>query len=89
MKVVILYRPQAEYATAVESFARDFKVRHSSAKIDLVNIDEREGIAMASIYDIMNFPSIIAVTIDGRLLQMWQGNQLPRIDDVAAYMWTD
>ncbi len=88
MKVVILYRPHSEYATSVETFVRDYQTRHSPSHFELVNVDEREGIALASLYDIMQFPAILALATDGTLLHLWQGPQLPLMDDVASYMIT-
>jgi hypothetical protein len=86
MKVVILYRPESEHARAVETFVHDFEQRHDSvAKLELVSIDGRDGIATASLYDIMQFPAILALANDGVLLQSWQGAQLPRIDEVVSY----
>ena len=46
----------------------------------------REGIAMASLYDIMRFPAIMAIALDGTLLHHWEGEQLPLIDEVASYL---
>ena len=87
MKVVILYRPQSEHASRVEGFVHDYQVRHGSAKLEMVNVDEREGIALASLYDIMDFPAIMAMATDGTLLHLWQGQQLPLMDEVASYMF--
>ncbi len=87
MKVVILYRPKSEYATKVEAFVHDYQVRHGSVKLELLNVDEREGIALVSLYDIMSYPAILALAIDGTLLHMWQGEQLPLMDEVASYLY--
>ncbi len=86
MKVVILYRPNSEQARAVETFVHDFERRHGDAKLELVNIDEREGIALASLYDIMSFPSIMVLADDGGMLHLWQNEQLPLMDEVASYV---
>lgn len=85
MKVVILYRPESEHATSVETFVHDFQKRHPSTKVELINIDHRDGIAMASLYEVMDFPAILVLAVDGRLQQFWQGKQLPLIDEVAGY----
>lgn len=85
MKVLILYRPESEYSRSVDEFIRDFRVRNSEANIETLNIDTREGSAMASIYDIWEFPTIMAMTTEGAVLNTWQGSQLPLIDEVAAY----
>jgi hypothetical protein len=87
MKVVILYRPNSEHATAVEAFVHDYQVRHTGAKLELVNLDERDGIALASLYDIMSYPAILVMAVDGTLMHLWQGSQLPLLDEVASYMY--
>lgn len=88
MKVLILYRPHSEHATTVETFVRDFEHQHDlgSKSIELVSVDTRDGSATASLYDIWSFPAILAVDMDGRVLNMWQGEQLPLMDEVAGYI---
>lgn len=85
MKAVFLYRPESEHARAVETFLRDFKMRNPAVKVEVISIDSREGIAMASLYDVMQYPAILAVANDGVLLQLWQGEMLPLMDEVASY----
>jgi hypothetical protein len=85
MKVVILYRPKSEHSSATETFIRDYQMRHGSDKIEVINVDDREGIATASLYDIQQYPAILALATDGVMLAMWQGPQLPLIDEVASY----
>lgn len=85
MKVVILYRPKSESARGVETFVHDYQTRYPTSKLELMNIDQRDGIALASLYDIMSFPAIMALAIDGRMLHLWQGPQLPLMDEVASY----
>jgi hypothetical protein len=87
MKVVILYRPISEHARSIETFIRDFQRRNPTITVEILNIDEREGIAQAIIYDIMRYPAILAVAGDGRLLNMWQGAEIPLMDEVAAYAY--
>jgi len=87
MKVVVLYRPDSEYARIVETFAHDYKRLHQGDKLELVNIDSRDGAATASLYDIMTQPAILALREDGTVLNMWQGAELPLMDEVAAYVY--
>jgi hypothetical protein len=88
MKVVILYRPDSEHARAVETFMHDFGGRNPSVKMEVLNVDEREGVAMASLYDIMRFPAILALAGDGSLLKFWNDEVLPMMDEVAAYAYS-
>lgn len=86
MKVLILYRPDSEHATRVETFVRDFEHQHDSLsdKVELLSIDTRDGWSTASLYDILSYPSILALDDDGRILNVWQGD-LPLMAEVAAY----
>lgn len=86
MKLLILYRPQSEHASAVQTFLHDFKYRHETSRIELVDADTREGIATASLYDLMSLPAILALRDDGSVLQVWQGEMLPLMDEVASYV---
>jgi hypothetical protein len=88
MKLLILYRPNSEHATRVETYVRDFEHQHDmgSKGIELVSVDTREGAATASLYDIWQFPAFLAIDVDGRILNIWQGDQLPLMDEVAGYV---
>lgn len=87
MKVVILYRPVSEHATAVESFMRDFKKRNPGISLETINVDARDGVALASLYDIMRYPAILALSDDGTLLHLWNDDSLPMMDEVASYVF--
>lgn len=88
MKVLILYRPRSEHGQMVESFVRDLKLRHEAKHLEILDVDGRDGIAMASLYDIMSYPAILALRDDGSVLHSWQGEMLPLMDEVAYYMTT-
>lgn len=85
MKVVLLYHPNSEHARKVEDFARDFTRFNKDRKLDLVSLETREGASKASIYDIVQYPAVLALSDDGILLRNWQGEQLPLMDELAYY----
>jgi hypothetical protein len=87
MKVVILYRPNSEHGRQVEDFIRDFKDRHEEGRLEVLNIDSRDGSATASLYGVMQFPSILALRNDGSVLKSWEGSMLPMMDEVAYYTY--
>jgi hypothetical protein len=84
MKIVVLYRPESEFARAVEEFAHDIE-RQQNVKPELISIDTREGANMAETYDITDYPAILATRESGEVLQMWIGPVLPLMNEVAAY----
>lgn len=88
VKLVILYRPNSEHATDVETFARDFQRQHDiGRKLEMQSLSTRDGAATASLYDIMSYPAILALADNGSLLSLWQGQPLPLMDEVAAYLY--
>lgn len=84
MKVTILYRPNSEFARSVEEFAHNIE-RQQNIVPELVSLETREGAAMAATYDITRYPAILALREDGEMIQMWIGEQLPLMNEVAAF----
>lgn len=84
MKVVVLYRPNSDHARIVEDFAADLGRRYD-ARIDLISLDTRDGSSTASLYDIMQYPAVLALTNDGQLIKDWQGTNLPLMNEVSYY----
>lgn len=84
MKVIMLYRPNSDHETRVESYVRDYN-RRTGKDIDLVNVNTREGDATAQLYDVMRYPALIATQDNGGFLKAWQDEMLPLIDEVSYY----
>jgi hypothetical protein len=85
MKAVILYHPKSEEARKIEEYARDFE-RRKDKKIELLSLETRDGSSTATIYDIVRYPALMVLDIDGRLQKGWQGDGLPLMDELAAYL---
>ncbi len=85
MKILVLYRPDSEHGRLVEEFIHDFHDRHSSEDLEIVDVDSRDGSATASLYDVVQYPTVLVIQSDGSLQRSWEGENLPLIDDVIAY----
>lgn len=86
MKMLVLYRERSDHRQVIEDFIREFKSRHPRSRVETYDVDHREGIAMASLYDVTRYPSILALRDDGSVLQTWQGDDdMPRLDDISFY----
>lgn len=70
----------------VEEYVRDFTTADPSRSISLVSLDTPEGDNLARLYDVVAYPTIVAVAGDGNLLQSWQGLPFPLMNDLAAYV---
>jgi hypothetical protein len=85
VRLLILYHPNSEHSSKVEEFAHDFQSRHDiGKKLELLSLSTRDGAATASLYDVMAYPAILALADDGSVLNSWQGDTLPLMDEVAG-----
>ena len=85
MRVVVLWRDGTDYARDVTDFMESLERRAGKA-VESMDPDTREGASFAEIYDVMEFPAILALDEMGKVLARWQGTMLPRIDEVSYYM---
>ena len=83
MKAFILYRPNSEHDTKVNDFVRDF-TRFTQNDIDLVSLDTVEGADKARLYDITQYPAVVATDENGVLQRLWQGD-LPLINELSYF----
>jgi hypothetical protein len=88
MKVIVLYRPDSEHGRLIDEFVRKFQAQYQTSRLELLNVDTRDGSAMASLYDVMSYPAILVLQTDGFLQKSWEGEALPLVDEVAGYVNT-
>ena len=86
MKLLILYRRETDSGRSVEEFIHDFQQLHPGVNLEVISPDTKEGADLARLYDISNPPAIVATKDDGAPLNIWQGEQLPLMNDVASYV---
>lgn len=84
MRAVIVWKDNTDYARSIIDWKREFDVR-TGKEIEDVDPDTREGASFAKLYDVLKYPTILALSDDGREMQRWDGEFLPKIDDVSFY----
>ena len=85
MRVVIIWRDESDYGRTVTEWLHDCERRIGVAPESL-SPDEPEGESICRAYDVVEYPSMLAIDDGGKVMQMWRGRDLPRIDDVAYYL---
>jgi hypothetical protein len=86
MRIVVLYRPESEFARRTEEYITDFQRFHPSQNMEAFNVDSIEGSEIAKLYGVMEYPTILALKDDGQMEQMWSGiEKLPLMNDLAYY----
>lgn len=84
MRVVCVFRENTEYSREVEEYIEEFS-RRTEKEIEKVNPDSINGGNFAQIYDVVEYPTILALDNNGKILEEWRGMPLPRFDEVSYY----
>lgn len=85
MKVAVVYKYESDHARAVLDYLRDTK-RQTGHDLDIIDPDTAEGSDFCRVYDIVEYPTMVALDDGGQLLTMWRGLPLPTISEVSYYM---
>lgn len=85
MKVAVVYKEQSDHAREVIDYLADFK-RQTGHELDTINPDTRDGDQFCRTYDIVEYPTLIALSDDGVMQNMWRGRPLPTISEVSYYV---
>ena len=85
MRVVVVYKTESDHARAVFDYLRDFK-NQTGHELEEVNPDSAAGSDFCRTYDIVEYPTIIALSDSGQLQNMWRGTPLPTISEVSFYV---
>lgn len=85
MKVVVLYKEQTDYARTVTDYLRDFE-KQTSHTLETLDPESPAGIDFCKTYDVMQMPTLIALSDDGSMQNSWSGLPLPTISEVSYYV---
>lgn len=85
MSVMVVYKFKSEHARQVDDYLRDF-TRRTGREIERIDPDTRQGAELCRLYDIIEYPTVIATARDGQLRNIWRGIALPTIDEVSYYV---
>ena len=85
MKAIVIYKDESDHAREVLDYLRDFK-RQTGHDLETMNPDSADGADFCRTYDIVEYPTIIAVSDDGVMQNEWRGRPLPTISEVSYYV---
>lgn len=83
MRVICIYRENQDYSRSVEEFLENVR-RATGHEIETMNPDE--NINFCEAYDIVEYPTILALGERGEVRASWRGKDLPLINEVLYYM---
>ena len=85
MRTVVIYKDESDYSREVTDYLRDF-TRQTGHELETIDPDTKEGIDFCRAYDIVEYPSVVALSDDGALQNLWRGLPLPTISEVSYYV---
>ena len=84
MKTFVVYKDESDHAREVLTFLGEF-TRQTGRTLETVDPDSREGASLCRTYDIVEYPSVVAVDDNGVLQHIWKGRPLPTVSEVSYY----
>lgn len=88
MKVVVVSKDGTDYARSVSDWLRDF-TRQTGKELEALDPDSREGAEFCRVYDVVEYPTLVAFDNTGTMQTMWRGTMLPTISEVSYYVRED
>jgi hypothetical protein len=83
MRVVCVFRDNQDYSRSVTDWLEDFR-RQTGREIEIMDPDQNTS--FCETYDIVEYPTILALGEMGDVRAMWRGRNLPLINEVSYYM---
>ena len=84
MRVVVVTKEGRDYSRGVGEWLREFE-RRTGRELEVLDPDGGEGAGFARAYDVVEYPTIVALSDDGKVLEVWKGAELPTINEVSYY----
>ena len=84
MKVVIVWRRETDYGREMEEWIHSFELV-CGRTVESLDPDTIEGDSFAKVYGVVEYPTILALDDSGKMLEMWRGLPLPRLNEVSYY----
>lgn len=88
MRVVVITKDNTDYARSVVEFIDNF-TRQTGRSLETLDPESAEGDTFCRTYDIVEYPTIVALSNDGHLQNMWRGTTLPTLSEVSYYATQD
>mgnify|MGYP000054657815 FL=1 len=85
MRVAVVYKYESDHAREVLDYLRDFS-RQTGHDIEEIDPDTPDGTGFCRTYDIVEYPTMVALSDGGQLQSMWRGRPLPTISEVSFYV---
>ena len=83
MRIVCIYRDNQDYTRSVDEWLENIRrqTRH-----EIETLDPDQNVNFCEAYDVVEYPTILALGEHGDVRASWHGRDLPLINEVLYYM---
>lgn len=85
MRVVVIYKDNTDYTRTVLDYLRDFQSQ-TGHELETLDPDTAGGTQFCDTYDIIDYPTIIALSDSGVMQNSWRSLPLPTISELSYYV---
>jgi hypothetical protein len=85
VKILVVYIIESDLGCEVLDYLRDFE-RQTGHQLETIDPDSKDGADTCRAYDIVEYPTVFAVSDDGHLQNLRRGRPLPTISEVSFYV---
>lgn len=84
MRTFVVFKMESDHAREVMTWLGDF-TRQTGRTLETLDPETPSGAATCETYDIVEYPSVVALDDNGQLQNLWRGLPLPTISEVSYY----
>ncbi len=85
MRVIVVYKDNTDYTRTVLDYLRDFQSQ-TGHELETLDPDTAGGSQFCDTYDIVDYPTIIAISDASVMQNTWRGLPLPTISELSYYV---
>ena len=85
MRVVVIYKDNTDYTRTVLDYLHDFE-RQTGHQLETIDPETPGGIQFCETYDIIDYPTTIAICDSGVMQNEWRSLPMPTISELSYYV---
>ena len=83
MRVICIFKEKQDYSRSVNEWLENF---HRQTGREIETMDPEKNVSFCEAYDVVEYPTILALGDRGDVRASWKGRELPLVNEVLYYM---
>ena len=83
MRIICIFKEKQDYSRSVNEWLENF---HRQTGREIETMDPEKNVSFCEAYDVVEYPTILALGDRGDVRASWKGRELPLINEVLYYM---